>query len=173
MTKTSFVYSLKLSRLSNQYLLTSFFQSFLLWTLAYITMFISVDNFSDRFMGAVTALLVLAALLAALSDQLPKTAYFKFVDLWFTWFICNILVIILGHIVIDYLNNATSSNASEEKIKSQSCTFNQIKPKNNLVFQFEEKKSLKINNVCKLIIPLINGIFLAVFFFMIANNISF
>ena len=106
-TKTSFIYSFKFQRLYVQHLMTTFFQSFLLWILAYITLFIDEEDFSNRFMGAVTALLVLAALPSSIGDTLPKTAYFKLIDLWFNWFIGNIFLIILVHVVIDYFRKTT------------------------------------------------------------------
>ena len=80
----------------------SYFQSFLLGFLAYLTFWIDVSNFTDRyviifikdyyyyyhfflqnftlfyrFMGSLTALLVLASLMSSLTTQLPKTSYFK------------------------------------------------------------------------------------------------
>ena len=35
-----------------------------------------------RFMGALTSLLVLASLLASIEENLPKTSYFKKIDVW-------------------------------------------------------------------------------------------
>ena len=102
-TETSFIYTVHFQRLSAQHLLTTFLQSFLLWLLAYITLYIDIEDFSDRFMGAVTTLLVLAALLSSLGATLPKTAYFKFIDLWFNWFVINIVVIILIHVIVDFI----------------------------------------------------------------------
>ena len=55
----------------------SYFQSFLLGFLAYLTFWIDVSDFTDRFMGSLTALLVLASLMSSLTSQLPKTSYFK------------------------------------------------------------------------------------------------
>ena len=67
----------------------------------YFTLFINVQNFSDRFMGAVTSLLDLAALLSTLTDALPRTSYFKYVDTWFMWYIMNIFLIIVYHVFLD------------------------------------------------------------------------
>ena len=158
-SKTSFTYSFKIDRLYGQPLMTTFFQSFLLWVLAYITLFINVDNFSDRFMGAVTALLVLAALLSSLGDHLPKTAYFKFVDLWFSWFILNIFSIILIHVLVDYFN----------KIRQQDDPIiQQVLPAKPNFDTFVEKKKtqpgIKINEICKIAMPTITGIFVIAYF---------
>ena len=56
-------------------------------------------------MVAVTALLVLASLLGAISDELPTTSYFKFIDLWFLWYLINIFLITLYHIMLDAIKD--------------------------------------------------------------------
>ena len=173
-TNTSFIYTFKFKRLYLQHLMTTFFQSFLLWILAYITLFINENDFSNRFMGAVTALLVLAALLSSIGDQLPTTAYFKFVDLWFNWFIANIFLIILIHVLIDYYNNKNGSKNEPEDTKfklSQSPTpalFNKIKP----TAQENKVQSLafKLNNFFKIIVPSMTLLFLFVYFTLTINE---
>lgn len=47
-TNSSFIYTFEFKRLHLQHLLTTFFQSFLLWVLAYTTLFINEDDFSNR-----------------------------------------------------------------------------------------------------------------------------
>ena len=82
-TDTFFVFSLSLERLYGDQLTTTFFQTFILWILAYLTLFIPVRNLNERFMGAVTALLVLASLLGTMEDRLPKSSQMKFIDICF------------------------------------------------------------------------------------------
>ena len=101
--KTSFILAVQFQRLYQQHLISTFLQSFLLWFLSYLTFFIDIEDFSNRFMGAITSLLVLASLLGAMQASLPKTAYFKIIDIWFNWFLGNIFIIILFHIILDYL----------------------------------------------------------------------
>ena len=173
-TNTSFIYTFKFKRLYLQHLMTTFFQSFLLWILAYITLFINENDFSNRFMGAVTALLVLAALLSSIGDQLPTTAYFKFVDLWFNWFIANIFLIILIHVLIDYYNqkNVSKNEQDDTKFKlSQNPTptlFNKIKPatQENQVQSF----AFKLNYFFKIIVPSMTALFLFVYFTLTINE---
>ena len=169
-TKTTFVYSMKFKRLYDHYLLTIFFQSLILWILSYITMFIDEKDFSNRFMGAVTALLVLAALLASLGDLLPKTAYFNFIDVWFNWFIGNILVIILIHVVIDYLNKKeddVDSSVDQKVQKSKEfCNGSPFFTKSS-VSSLKERKmehGIRLNRIFKIILPLMNLAFLFVYF---------
>ena len=60
---TEVVFTVKLQHLYQQQLAQSYFQSLLLWLLAYLTLYIDVDNFNNRFMGSVTALLVMTSLM--------------------------------------------------------------------------------------------------------------
>lgn len=52
-------------------------------------------------MTALTSLLVLATLFTQVSASLPKTSYFKMVDIWLLFCIVLIFFIILFHTVID------------------------------------------------------------------------
>eukprot|EP00090_Calanus_glacialis_P017620 TRINITY_DN27390_c0_g1_i1.p1 TRINITY_DN27390_c0_g1~~TRINITY_DN27390_c0_g1_i1.p1 ORF type:complete len:103 (+),score=19.07 TRINITY_DN27390_c0_g1_i1:135-443(+) len=56
-------------------------------------------------MGALTSLLVLAALLSSINSSLPQTAYFKHIDFWFFFFIINIVLFIFVHIIVDLFLN--------------------------------------------------------------------
>ena len=103
--KTSFIFSVQFQRLYRQHLLSTFLQSFLLWFLSYLTLFIDISDFSNRFMGAVTSLLVLSARLGSMEESLPKTAYFKIIDIWFNWYVGNTFIIILVHVIVDYLRS--------------------------------------------------------------------
>ena len=64
---------------------------------------IDVDGFGDRFRGTVTVLLCLVALVSSVQDKMPKTAYFQFTELWFLWYITNILLIALFHICLNHI----------------------------------------------------------------------
>ena len=109
-------------------MLNSFLPTGLLWFVAYFALFIDVENFPDRFIGAVTALLVLVALLSSVNGDLPKTSYFKFIDCWFLWYISAILCIILFHIFLNRVPNgkcqffntaAFKENKQKNKVNSR------------------------------------------------------
>ena len=102
---TTFVFSIAITRVYMNQTLNIFLPIILLWCLAYFTLFIEVDKFSDRFMGCVTALLVLVSLISSANEDLPKTSYFKFIDLWFLWHITSILLITLFHILVNHIQN--------------------------------------------------------------------
>ena len=140
-------------------------------------MYIDENDFSNRFMGALTALLVLAALLASLGDLLPKTVYFKFIDVWFNWFIGNILVIILIHVVIDHLDKnddlgeslAGSNSTMQFKRNGGSPLFIKKRSATNLEKQ-KVKDGVKLNRIFKIVLPLSN---IAFIFFYFLVNISY
>lgn len=54
-----------------------------------------------RVMTALTSLLVLATLFTQVSASLPKTSYFKMVDIWLLFCILLIFLIIIFHTIID------------------------------------------------------------------------
>ena len=98
--ETTFKFTIELRRNYMHQIFATYFPTFLLWLLTYATLFIDVDDFDNRFQGSVTALLVLAALLNAITNSLPKTSYLKLIDLWFFWHTIGIFSLIIFHIVL-------------------------------------------------------------------------
>ena len=93
------------ARIPTNQLLSTFFPTGILWLFGYSTLFIDTSDTSDRFMGAGTALLVIATLLNSINGDLPKTSYLKLIDLWFLWHITNVFGMIISvfwHIVLLY-----------------------------------------------------------------------
>lgn len=80
---------------ANQITIT-FVPTLVLWLFGYITLFIepNEDGFSDRFVGAGTALLVIVTLLNAIHADLPKTSYMKYIDVWFLWHVISVFLMI-------------------------------------------------------------------------------
>ena len=124
--ETKFVVNVGLRRDHMNQMINTFFPTFMLWMLAYATLFIKLEDFGDRIMVTITALLVLAALLGSISDALPTTSYFKFIDLWFLWYLINIFLITVYHIMLDMVKD----NDTLVHQQSHNCekTTNQIIP---------------------------------------------
>ena len=106
-----FTFTIRMRRDYRHDVISLFVPSWLIWILAYFTFYIDLKNFNNRFMGSVTALLVLASLLNSMQTKLPKTSYFKFVDFWFLWYIINSIIMIGAHVLIANVNE-TELNAS-------------------------------------------------------------
>ena len=81
-----------------------FVPKFLLWFVSYMTLYVSLEDFGNRCKISVSILLILVALLGASRQDFPKTTYFKFIDLWFFWYILNIFLIILLHILLENID---------------------------------------------------------------------
>ena len=58
--------------------------------------------FLSRFMGAITGFLVFASLLSSLISSLPKSAILKLADVWLLFYMINIILVIIIHIVIEF-----------------------------------------------------------------------
>ncbi|XP_071529468.1 uncharacterized protein [Panulirus ornatus] len=82
-------------------MLNIYIPSLTLLIISYVTLFFRPSIFEVRVMTALTSLLVLATLFTQVSASLPKTSYFKMVDIWLLFCIVLIFLIILFHTVID------------------------------------------------------------------------
>ena len=77
--------------------------SILFWLLAYFTLFLDIRDVANRSRTSVTLLLVYIALLQTVKKDFPKTTYYKYIDLWFLWYIFNNFLISLYHIILPRL----------------------------------------------------------------------
>ena len=107
-----------------------FCPTMLFWVLAYFTMFLDVDDISNRSRTSVTLLLVLIALLQTVKKDFPKTTYYKFVDMWFLWYVFNIFLISLYHIILPRIRSSLreaniTPKTTEEGQKTKACKYTQ------------------------------------------------
>ncbi|XP_064079627.1 LOW QUALITY PROTEIN: uncharacterized protein LOC135196740 [Macrobrachium nipponense] len=100
-----------LRRQSGYAILNIYIPTFVLLIISYITLFIRTDMFDVRMMGALTVQLVIATLFSQVSESLPKTSYFKMVDVWLLFCIGITFLIIIFHAIID---NAIHKRPSKE-----------------------------------------------------------
>ncbi|KAK3885411.1 hypothetical protein Pcinc_001022 [Petrolisthes cinctipes] len=75
----------------------------LLLIITYLTFYFALDDFTDRIMVSLTALMVMAALFLQTNQSMPRTAYLKVVDIWFLFCIIIKFVIVLWLVVINYV----------------------------------------------------------------------
>ncbi|XP_076049413.1 uncharacterized protein LOC143030094 [Oratosquilla oratoria] len=94
-----------LKRRSGYAILNIYTPSFILLVIAFVTLFFRPQIFEVRVMTALTSLLVMATLFTQVSTSLPKTSYFKMVDIWLLFCIAIIFVIIAFHAIIDVAVN--------------------------------------------------------------------
>lgn len=74
---------LRMENLSGFYVSSTYIPTFLMVVISYSTLFFELDDFNDRIMVSLTALLVLATLFTQITETTPKTAYLKLLDVWF------------------------------------------------------------------------------------------
>ena len=151
---TKFIITVPMMRIVTNQLLNKFIPTFLLWLFGYATIFIDLDNFSDRFMGSATALLVMATLLNSINADLPKTSYMKLIDLWFLWHVVSLFAILIYHIVIDRVCNHLEAKTTKSEVVSFS----------SLV----EEKYITLRRLNILVIssfPILNFIFYIIYFY--------
>ncbi|XP_018011649.2 glycine receptor subunit alpha-1 [Hyalella azteca] len=93
--------TVQLVRLYGYAMLNIYVPSIILLIISCLTLFFRPPIFEVRLMTALTALLVLATLFTQVSASLPKTSYFKVVDIWLLFCIIAIFMIIAFHSIID------------------------------------------------------------------------
>ena len=156
-------YQIKMNRLYQSQITSTIFPTALLWILAYFTLCIKVDNFNNRFMGSVTALLVLSALLGSINRSLPKTAYFKYIDLWFLWYITNIFIIIVYHIILDQVSDSTTQNIIQVNSSQSSTIKNDLNHSQTTAVKNSRKRYF--NKIGLVTFPLLTGFFIVIYFY--------
>ena len=154
---------ISMSRIPTNQFLNTFFPTVILWLFGYSTLFIepNENGFDNRFMGSGTSLLVIATLINAVKSDLPKTAYTKFIDIWFLWHVLSVFTIIIYHIVLDRIRkNLEGKNENEDEVFEY-----QQDDKYALDAQISTKVK-RINNALSILFPTLNGIFYIVYFYL-------
>ena len=99
---------------------TIFLPTMILSLLAYLTLFLEAEDFTNRNRISVTVLLCLTTLFGTISirEDFPKTTEFKYVDIWFLWYLTNTLLINCHHVMMDKLYNKTPTRCLHVKASS-------------------------------------------------------
>ncbi|KAF2364671.1 Neurotransmitter-gated ion-channel transmembrane domain [Trinorchestia longiramus] len=116
-------FEVTLGRRSGYAILTIYIPSLILLIISYVTLFFRAKIFEVRVMAALTSLLVVATLFTQASSSLPKTSYFKMVDIWLLFCIGVIFLIIICHALID----AILSQSQVEDFDTADITRNFLK----------------------------------------------
>ncbi|XP_068250111.1 uncharacterized protein [Palaemon carinicauda] len=80
---TNLLVTLHLDSLYDYHILNSFGTSSLIFIISFSTFFFPIEDFNERIMVTLTALLVLAALFAQASTLSVRTPYYKLIDVWY------------------------------------------------------------------------------------------
>lgn len=136
---TKYIFYIQMHRVFTSQLINTFLPTVILWLFGYATLFIDLDHPSDRFMGSGTALLVIATLINSIINDLPKTSYLKFIDLWLIWHFISIFAMIVCNVVVDRLK---IGNTSKDEEKSSPV---QVLPCNDETNEQKRKTSIIVN----------------------------
>ncbi|KAL7635244.1 UNVERIFIED_CONTAM: hypothetical protein RMT77_014231 [Armadillidium vulgare] len=109
-------------------------------TITYLTLFIRSEIFDVRVMGSLTTLLVVATLLNQVSSYLPKTSYFKAIDIWLLFCTSVIFLVIVFHVLIDIV----AYNSDEDERKQAWTVSN--KGKERVRVEDERKEGWTVSN---------------------------
>ena len=160
-----FRYNVRMKRSFSSDILSTFFPTWLIWMLAYLTFFIQLANFNNRFMGSITSLLVLASLLTTMQSNLPKTSYFKYIDCWFLWYQTNSILMIAVHVLLD------QSQFFQKRILTSQINVKQVKVvnmkeinKENTQFLVDNRKKEQMNRIAMILFPALHICFNVVYF---------
>ncbi|KAK3850714.1 hypothetical protein Pcinc_042595 [Petrolisthes cinctipes] len=107
-----------MTRLFGNSILTIYIPSLILTIISYLTFFFRTSIFDVRVMVALTSLLVLATLFAQASSSLPKTSYFKMVDIWLLFCVGITFLVIIFHVLIDNRFVTEMATNSQSKVKA-------------------------------------------------------
>ncbi|XP_037800417.1 glycine receptor subunit beta-type 4-like [Penaeus monodon] len=86
---------MKFRNLSTFYVTSTYIPTFIIVVIGYIVFFFPVEDFNERIMVALTALLVEAAFFTQMSASIPQTAYLKLVDIWFVYCITSLFLVVV------------------------------------------------------------------------------
>uniref|UniRef100_A0A6A7G781 Glycine receptor subunit beta-like n=1 Tax=Hirondellea gigas TaxID=1518452 RepID=A0A6A7G781_9CRUS len=100
-----FFIEVELVRRAGFILMNVYIPSMCLLVISYLTLYFKPAIFQVRMLGTLTTLLVMATLFTQASNQLPKSSYFKMVDVWLLSSILIIFTIIVVHAIIDRLQD--------------------------------------------------------------------
>ena len=106
--------------------MTVFIPTTLINIISFATFSFKWFDFENRVMVSLTALLVLSTLFSQTSDSLPKTSYFKLIDVWFFSSILFTFLTIMTHTVVEY-NHHYNSTVEPNPMKSTFSSFMPIK----------------------------------------------
>ena len=144
-----FGFVIQFCHLFQKQMTTLYFQLILLWIVAYLTLYINVDDFSNRFMGAVTALLVMSTLMDNINNRLPVSPHTRLIDIWNIWYVGQIVFLIVFHILVN--------GKVHQSFKNRQPFLQYLQPE-------------KLNNLAKVGFPVLNLIFTI---YYISHNILF
>ncbi|CAL4175541.1 unnamed protein product, partial [Meganyctiphanes norvegica] len=138
---------ISLENLSGFYISSTYIPTFLMVIICYSTFYFDIEDFNDRIMVSLTALLVLATLFTQITGTTPKTAYLKLLDIWFVATILINFTIVVLLVIINYFKMREASTA------------NRVVPfktnaKKQPMYEVPVEWSLRLNYISQIAVPI-------------------
>ena len=158
-----FKFNIELSRNPGDGLKMIIFPSLILWLLAFLTLRIDVEDLTNRNRTSVTALLVLVTLFGAIStkEDFPQTSGFKYIDIWFLWYMIGTFLIICHHVVLSNISLIELNDTSITKVRPCHAMKNYF-PKKKM--QCNEKRKEVVNKIVSVLFFLAMIVFNGIYF---------
>ncbi|XP_037776717.1 gamma-aminobutyric acid receptor subunit beta-like [Penaeus monodon] len=119
----------EMKHLYGSQILTMFVPTTIISLIGYGTFFFKWYDFTNRIMVSLTVLLVLTQLFSQTSVMLPKTSYFKLIDIWFFGSITYTFVVIVVHTAVEYMHVYDHEIEDlHEKIQRAAAFYREITP---------------------------------------------
>lgn len=179
--KEKLVMTAQFRHLYGYYIISIYLPTLLLILVSYATFFFNMDDFTDRIMVSVTALLVLSTFLSTASSSMARVSYFTLIDIWLSFCIVSVFVICISHtLLLLLLRNGDRNGDDDDKDTKQEsrqqwakmCTPNMVlsvgshKPTTPKKTPRKNRRYSVVDMALKILFPAALFIFLVVYFFI-------
>ena len=117
--------TIHLQSLFGYHILNSFTPSILIFLISYVTFFFPISSFNERIMVSLTAVLVLAALSAQVTNSSVHTSYLKLLDVWYTLMLVFCFIVVMANTLINAVHEYSLNNTT--KLHNGACNGNFLK----------------------------------------------
>ncbi|XP_068240407.1 uncharacterized protein [Palaemon carinicauda] len=154
------VIELMFQNLSTFYVTSTYIPTFIIVVIGYLVFFFPVEDFNERVMVALTALLVEAAFFTQMSSSIPQTAYLKLVDIWFVYCIISLFLVVVTVVFINWCKKSAPgcllgvgkyTTRSEARLTSRRTAL-----------------AARLNTLCRVVCPILTALFFVFYLTMAA-----
>ncbi|XP_047502382.1 uncharacterized protein LOC125047881 [Penaeus chinensis] len=154
------VIEMKFRNLSTFYVTSTYIPTFIIVVIGYIVFFFPVEDFNERIMVALTALLVEAAFFTQMSSSIPQTAYLKLVDIWFVYCITSLFLVVVTVAFINWCKKCAPAFVlwlRKHELKSEGRLASR-----------RTALASRLNILCRIVCPILTALFFIFYLTMAA-----
>lgn len=144
------------------YILSIYIPTAFLVFISYISFFFDKEDFPNRIMVPLTALLVLATFLSATTSTMARVSYFTLIDIWLAFCIAYVFLICFFHTLILYIRIPTEDSDTNEGMMRTKVHPLMIRPFATLPEL--DKRLPHADKVFRIVLSLILALFIVIYF---------